>query len=122
MSSIGIRLPIQKDRIDGFQMLKTVRETLKQNLKMVILTNPGERIMDPEFGVGAQQYLFSNFSEGPQLKLDNAIREQVALYIPAIKIHDIMFKATDPNTNTLSFQIHYSVPDAGLKDLLEFTI
>ena len=63
MSSIGVKIPITYDSGDGFTMLKTLDDTIKQNLKMLILTNPGERVMEPEFGVGIMQYLFSNFSE-----------------------------------------------------------
>jgi len=122
MSSIGVALPLTKDTSDGFQMLKTLRETVKQNLKMLILTNPGERIMDPEFGVGVQAYLFSNFSEDIQTRLYNKIMEQVELYMPAVKINNITFSQTSPDTNTLSFQVFYSLKDAGFNDLLEFTI
>ena len=34
---------------------------IKQNLKMLILTNPGERVMDPEFGVGIKQFYLRTF-------------------------------------------------------------
>ncbi len=122
MSSIGVTLPLLKDSSDGFQMNKTLRETVKQNLKMIIMTNPGERIMDPEFGVGVQSYLFYNFSEDIQSKLYSKITEQVALYMPSVQITNIMFTETDSDTNTLSFQVFYSLQDAGLNDLLEFTI
>tara|TARA_R100001509_G_scaffold162918_2_gene135868 strand:- start:2012 stop:2380 length:369 start_codon:yes stop_codon:yes gene_type:complete len=122
MSSIGVKLPIQKDSSNGFTTIKSIKEMFNQNLKMLILTIPGERIMDPEFGVGAQQYLFYGFNEGAQIKLDNSIREQVATYLPAIRILDILFAQVDPGSNTLSFRIEYSIPDAGIKDLLEFTI
>ena len=122
MSSIGVALPLLRGSEDGFQMLKTIRETVKQNLKMIILTNPGERIMDPEFGVGVKTYLFSNFSEGIQSELYDKITQQVATYIPSVSITKITFFESNPDTNTLSFQVYYRLPDTGLNDLLEFTI
>ena len=60
MSSIGIKLPLAYSSLDGFQMIKTIRQMAKQNFKMLILTNPGERIMEPNFGVGLSRYLFEN--------------------------------------------------------------
>jgi len=122
MSSIGVKLPIQKDSSDGFTAIKSIKDMFRQNLKTLILTIPGERVMDPEFGVGAAQYLFYDFSEGAQVKLDNSIREQVATYIPALTIKDILFKELDHDTKTLSFRIEYVIPNAGIADLLEFTI
>ena len=122
MSSIGVSLPLLKDSSDGFQMIKTLRSTVKQNLKMLLLTNPGERIMDPEFGVGVQRYLFSNFSENIQGQLYDKIVQQAGTYMPAVEIVNITFTETNPDTNTFSFQIFYNLRDAGLNDLLEFTI
>ena len=49
MSSIGIKLPLTYNSADGFTMIKTIRQMIKQNFKMLILTNPGERVMEPQF-------------------------------------------------------------------------
>tara|TARA_Y100000592_G_scaffold781_1_gene1293 strand:+ start:41747 stop:42115 length:369 start_codon:yes stop_codon:yes gene_type:complete len=122
MSSIGVALPLLKSSNDGFQMLKTIRQTVKQNLKMIILTNPGERVMNPEFGVGIKTYLFANFSEGVQSEIYDKIIKQVDTYLPAVKISKITFFETNPDTSSLAFQVYYRLPDSGLDDLLEFTI
>tara|TARA_B100001250_G_C19626992_1_gene711993 strand:+ start:388 stop:756 length:369 start_codon:yes stop_codon:yes gene_type:complete len=122
MSSIGVKIPIAFDTSEGFQMLKTYRDAVKQNLKMLILTNPGERIMDPDFGVGIITYLFSNFSENIQATLNQKIYSQVQTYMPSIEITDITFVVLDPDTNSVSFRIIYAIPDIGFNDLLEFTI
>ena len=54
-------LPLTYNKTDGpYALLKTIRDVGHQNLKMVILTNPGERVMDPLFGVGISRYLFEN--------------------------------------------------------------
>ena len=122
MSSIGVQIPLAFDTNDGFKMLKSYRQTVKQNLKMLLLTNPGERVMEPNFGVGVRTYLFSNFSENIQSKLNQKIFEQVQFYLPTLKIENITFTELDQDLNTLSFQIFYSIPDIGVNDLLEFTI
>ena len=40
MASIGVRLPLTLDTTDGFGAIKTIRQMINQNLKMLILTNP----------------------------------------------------------------------------------
>jgi len=122
MSSIGIKIPITYDSGDGFTMLKTLEDTIKQNLKMLILTNPGERVMEPEFGVGIQRYLFSNFSEDINSQISERINAQVKAYMPSVNINRIDFNDSDPDSNRLSLSIEYYVPDIGLSDLLQFTI
>jgi hypothetical protein len=46
---------------------------VKQNMKMVLLTSPGERVMIPEYGVGLKRFLFLQNTE---TTLDN-MRERI---------------------------------------------
>ena len=48
MSGISVKLPISRDKTDGIKLIKNYGELASQNLKMLVLTVPGERMMDPE--------------------------------------------------------------------------
>jgi len=120
--SFGVKLPIQYSDGDGFGSLETFRETIKQNFKMLLLTNPGERVMIPAYGVGLQRYLFSNYGTDTEGRIKTEIYKQVARYLPVITIQDILMRDSDPDRNVLAIKIYYSIPDLGVKDLLEFTI
>ena len=122
MASYAVALPLVLDSRDGYAMLKSLRKVIKQNLKMLILTNPGERIMEPDFGVGLKRYLFENYGTGVEAQIDTKIREQTAIYLPAVKIIQVYFGTTDPDNNFLAISINYTIPDIGAKELLEFTI
>ena len=63
MSSLSVELPLTISSIDGFTMIKDIKRLVSQNLKMLLLTVPGERVMEPEFGVGLKRYLFQNFTQ-----------------------------------------------------------
>ncbi len=89
---------------------------------MLILTSKGERIMEPEFGVGIRNYLFENFNNSTFQNIDTNIREQVELFMPALRIIEILFDSSDVDNNKLGIAIFYRVPEIGFKDLLEFTI
>ena len=53
LQGISPQLPLVYSHTDGpYQLNKTLKDVVRQNLKMLILTAPGERIMVPEFGVG----------------------------------------------------------------------
>mgnify|MGYP003125818470 CR=1 FL=1 len=121
MSSIGIKLPITYDTGDGFTMITTIKQMVKQNLKMLILTNPGERVMEPNFGVGVKRFLFSNYSEGAIGKINNRLRQQLNLYLPIVTIVDLQFES-QPDTNSIRIVLTYQIPDIGINDLLEITI
>tara|TARA_R100001163_G_C5045942_1_gene183251 strand:- start:455 stop:823 length:369 start_codon:yes stop_codon:yes gene_type:complete len=122
MSSIGVKLPLRRSSLNGFAMNRTLLNTAKQNLKMLILTSPGERVMVPNYGVGLKNYLFSNFTPDVIATIQNKIREQVRIYMPAVKINNIIVNSTDADINTLSLSIIYSIPGLTPNDLLTVTI
>jgi phage baseplate assembly protein W len=115
MASYAVRLPLAQDSADGYAMIKRLKTLVKQNLKMLILTNPGERIMEPDYGVGIRQFLFESFESDVYARIDSKIREQVAQYMPAVQIQKLQFAGSDPDTK-------YSIPQIATSDLLEITI
>jgi len=122
MAGLAPELPLSYDGTDGFKLLKSFTQMVKQNFKMLILTNPGERVMNPEYGVGITRYLFENFSDNTYAIIDSRIREQVNLYMPFIKIQEVNFQGYAESANTLGVRISYAIPQIGMRDLLEFTI
>tara|TARA_B100001094_G_scaffold270656_1_gene275593 strand:- start:18996 stop:19364 length:369 start_codon:yes stop_codon:yes gene_type:complete len=121
MTTLGVKLPITRDTVHGFAMIQDIKTLIRQNLKMLVLTNPGERVMIPDFGVGIRSYLFENFTDSIYVDLSNAIRKQTQKYLPVIVLNDIKFDSGGEERNTLGIQIVYSIPSLNIEDLLEFT-
>lgn len=122
MASYAVKLPLAQDTGDGYAMIKRMKTLVKQNMKMLILTNPGERVMEPDYGVGIRQFLFENFQSDVFARIDSKIREQVNLYMPAVQITKLQFGGSNPDTNTLALYLEYSIPQIATSDLLEITI
>ena len=122
MSSISVSLPLAIDSGDGFKMIKTIKSLVKQNLKMLLLTDPGERVMEPEFGVGRRRYLFLNFDQSVYAEIETNIKKQIATYMPIITIKRIVFDTSAQDANKLGFSLEYSLPNIRVRDMLEFTI
>ena len=122
MSSLGVKLPLTRKNADGHTMIRDFQTLVRQNFKMLILTAPGERVMEPEFGVGIRNYLFENFSNTVYVDIESQIRKQTAIFLPVITIREVAFDRSNPDANTLGIRIVYDLPDIGITDLLEFTI
>ena len=113
MPGIAPKLPLQLDKTDGYRLTKTIKETVQQNLKMIVLTSPGERVMDPAFGVGLRNYLFRNIDEGLYGDISARIRTQVKKYLSFIRIEQIMFEGPDGTFRTddsfLGIHVTYTI-------------
>tara|TARA_R110001606_G_scaffold15039_5_gene62362 strand:- start:564 stop:956 length:393 start_codon:yes stop_codon:yes gene_type:complete len=103
------KLPLAKDPQDGYALNKEYVELVQQNLKMILLTAPGERIMEPEFGVGLRNYLFQNNTKQTQRVIDSKIREQVALYMPFVEVISVQFSAIFDESGTNENGIHMNL-------------
>ena len=82
MPGISPKLPLTRNSAEGYRLTKTLVESVHQNFKMVLLTAPGERIMDPDFGVGLRNYIFRVDDAATYDEIREKIVEQASIYLP----------------------------------------
>ena len=99
MSNYSPKLPLLINDSNGYENNQTVLAVIQQNLKIVLLTNPGERIMDPNFGVGMKRYLFEQNDSSTYSRIKARIRRQVKEYMGYIEIEDVIFNSESNNDN-----------------------
>ena len=126
LQGISPRLPLIYDKTDGpYQLNKTLKETFQQNLRMLILTMPGERIMEPNFGVGMQGFLFEQIGDDTFGNIAKRIQKQVKLFIPAITLQEITFLTSDEdstlNLNEVRVNLKYTITPLNQQDELIIT-
>ena len=115
--NIGVSFPL--DEVNMFKGTQTVKEQAKTNLINLLLTNRGERIMQPDYGIGIQHLLFEQQIQEEQL--NEIINTQIGFHIPEISLKetDIDFK---PNENRLDISISYTFKSDGEEDAISITI
>ena len=120
------KLPLTLDPSDGYGLNKTYNEMVKQNMKMIILTAPGERMMDPLFGVGLRNYLFEQNHPVVYGEIESKIRKQVKKYLGFVEILDIDFNGDDENPavvdNVLYVRVTYRIKPLDSVDGLELSV
>lgn len=119
---LSVALPLRIDPIDGaYGLNKTLTQVAAQNLRMVILTSPGERIMFPDFGVGIRRYLFEQNTTSTLGVIRSRIEQQVSTYLPYIRILDlsvdspeVVGSVVEIDKSRVLIRIRYSVPSANV--------
>tara|TARA_Y100000022_G_scaffold92787_1_gene80121 strand:+ start:411 stop:818 length:408 start_codon:yes stop_codon:yes gene_type:complete len=83
--TIGVAFPL--DETNMFSGTETIQEQSKANLINLLLTEPGERINLPNYGVGIKKLLFEQKINIDILK--EKIQNQTAFYIPNITVLNV---------------------------------
>ncbi len=117
--AIGVTLPFDGPAV--FNSSYTTKDQVKSNLINLLLTSPGERLMEPAFGVGIRDLLFEQYIDKESLK--NKMIDQAAIFLPEIEIADIFIKRvnmeTTPEIHTLSISLYYRVLSDKSMDAIE---
>jgi|ETNvirenome_6_85_1030632.scaffolds.fasta_scaffold00891_11 hypothetical protein len=124
MAGFSPALPIRRSSQDGIALTKNMLEVIKQNLKNLVLTNPGERVMLPLFGVGIKRVLFEMNNAKTQAALIGAIESQVAKYMPFLSIDNVDFQSRSEliDPNGINVRIIYHVTPLQYNDVLHVQI
>ena len=124
MQGIGPLLPLSIDSRHGtYSLITNYHDEIKQNFKNLVLTNPGERIMNPDFGVGVRRYLFETREEASH-HIEKRLYEQTAKYMPYIEIENVFFDMSGGeisdlmDRHILSVQIVFSVPNMNFESTI----
>ena len=83
--AIGVSLPFNGEGV--FDSTYTTKEQAKSNLLNVLLTEPGERVFLPNFGVGIRQLLFENNPDTTYIK--EKIDNQLKTHVVEIELMDV---------------------------------
>ena len=126
-SGLSVMLPLSTSEVFGAYNLNTsFHQLATQNLKMLVLTAPGERIMDPSFGVGLRNYLFEFNEATTYSAISSRILSQVQIYLPYLKIEDIRFSIPENNPdfypNSLSMQIDFMIKPLQISQVLNVSV
>jgi hypothetical protein len=135
MPAYSVALPLTVDAIDGFTNIKDFGKLIRQNMKMLILTNPGERIMLPNFGLGLKKILFETKS-GSKIILNNMetfgdnieasgyyknkLERQMLQYMSSVTLEFFEISTLSDSENSAVASVIYSVPSVSIYDSIIF--
>ena len=114
--AIGFDLPINGNTV--FISNYQTRDAIKANLINFLLTNPGERPNNPEFGGGLRKFIFTQIQQDNLQYLKEDIQNKIINNFPNVNILNINILSQEDN-NTIIVQIKYNIPNTNINDQLE---
>ena len=122
--AVGLSLPLKNGDGGFFEQNFTTFEQARSNLKNLLLTKRGERVLQPNFGSGLQDLLFEPIDEEFEAKLVDTITESVSTWLPYINIEDINVDMNNENkdNNRVGVEIKFKVGESLDLNSVTFTV
>ena len=62
---------------------------LKNNIRYLLLTAKGERLMHPDMGLNLREYLFEQIDEEAASDIENSVRKTMSKWLPFVTVKDL---------------------------------
>jgi len=115
--AIGVTLPFQRGNNGYFAQSYQTIDQIKSNIKNLLLTKRGERIMHPNFGTALHEALFEQNTDDLEIKVQNSIEESIARWMPFISIEEIILDQSNSDRDRYNFNVSISFRVSGQQNL-----
>ena len=105
---IGLSFPLRADNNNDFALTKTSLQQSQHNLKNLLLTYPGERVHQPNFGSKLRQLCFEQLDDSLPIRIEEEVRRSVSNWLPYINIIEVQTLTSDSDINSIYVTVKYS--------------
>ena len=106
---IGLKLPLTQGGSSTFAQTKTIFEQAKYNIRNLLLTIPGERLGQPEFGSGLHEFVFEQMDVDFEDAIEASISNAIKTWLPYINIKNINFEQGKVSENQININIDFGL-------------
>ncbi len=123
---LGIGINTTSNSNGIFAVNYTTLTQAKDNLKNLILTRKGERLMQPEFGCDVWKVLFEQMDGNTiETSIESSILDAVSIWLPYLNIDTIVFDydENDIDNHRIILDIKFSlVSNRNLSESIQITV
>ena len=114
--SVGIDFPFARvPNGDGyFKTTKSTIDAIKNNIKLLLQTEQGERVFQPNLGMGLKRFVFEQITEDTTIEIENNIVDVFETWLPFVDLKDIQINIDSENqtNNKIGINITFSINKA----------
>ena len=94
---------------DGEIALAAGPEDVREAVLLILQTDPGERVMRPDYGCGLRSLAFEPINTGTLALARHRIEEGLTTWEPRIDVDEVVVSADDAESGKLVAEIRYRV-------------
>lgn len=109
--SVGVTLPLRRGNNGYFEVSYTTKDQIKSNIKSLLLTQKGERVMQPNFGSDLRKCLFEPNTKNLDSIIEDSITEAINTWMPYVTIESILYDVDNTliDRNRIDLELKYSL-------------
>ena len=107
---------------DGRWAWSSGAENIRESIRVILLTQSGERIMEPDFGGGLQSFLFEPNNASTHRLIQERIKQALARWEPRIRLDSIDVTGDPTDEQTVLITIRYRLVATGAADQVGLTV
>ena len=98
---VGIDYPFHKSTgVEGwFASTDTTIKAVKNNIKMLLSTNQGERLMQPNLGTNLRKFLYEQYNDESRIAIQNEILDIFKIWLPFVEIKELDVSMDETGVN-----------------------
>ena len=112
--SVGIDFPFARvpNRDGYFKTTKTTVESIKNDIRLLLQTERGERVFQPNLGMNLRRFLFEQITEDTPIQIENDIVDVFETWLPFVELRDIQVNTDNQNKNQIDINIVFNIKRA----------
>ena len=111
--SVGIDFPFGRvPNQDGyFKTTKTTIESVKNNIRLLLKTEKGERLFQPNLGLALRRFLFEQINEDTNILIENEIVDTFEKWLPFVEIQelDVNTQPINSDRNQIKIKVTFNI-------------
>ena len=111
--SVGIDFPFGRvPNQDGyFKTTKTTIESVKNNIRLLLKTEKGERLFQPNLGLALRRFLFEQINEDTNILIENEVVDTFEKWLPFVEIRelDVNTQPINSDRNQIKIKVTFNI-------------
>ncbi len=100
----------------------TVEESVRQSIKIILLTRPGEQLMRPGFGAGLENFLHEPNTLVTRKRIQDLVSESLNRWESRIILNQVDVEEVPESPTQIRIQILYQLRRTGISQQLGLTM
>ena len=107
---------------DGKLAVSAGEDNMRELIRVILMTEAGERLMRENFGCGLRQYLFEPNTVTTRQRIQNSIEQAIARWEPRVSVDDVAVDPDDTDPRRVNINVQFRLVATQGAGSLSFTL